>query len=535
MNIKNIWIFVVLLATHLNVNAQEIKKEITVKAATVYLSKAKVFGETSLNLQKGINQIRIVNLPNDLIDETYKIEMKKGTTLMSIVPHNNYLDKVEPTAEEKALVEEAKKLNREKSLIEIQTSTLEGEKNLIENNLKVSESDKVTPQEQLIKLSDFYSTRMLAIDTKLFELNEKISDLQTKITDVNYKIQEFGVNKNKNNKELLLEIQSESTQNVSINISYVVNNAGWVPSYDLRAISVKEPLEIVYKGAVYQKTGQDWNNIKLHLSTYLPIYNQDRPILNPLYVSEYVSQNFDMISAKGSSDMRVYANSYQMRDKKSEEVAFDVPVTQVAESQMNILYELNYNQNIKSQDKEQYVILDKKTVQADYKYHVVPKVSNQVYLMAFVKNWQNLNLISGEASIYFDDNYIGKTSITTNYIKDDFPISLGVDERIIAKRFKIEDKTSTKTLNSNKWETETYEISIRNNTKSSIDIEILDQIPISENSKIVVKALELGDGNFDKDTGSILWNRNIASGLMAKIPFSYEIKYPKEYNLRYHH
>ena len=154
--------------------------------------------------------------------------------------------------------------------------------------------------------------------------------------------------------------------------------------------------------------------------------------------------------------------------------------------------------------------------------------------MAFVKNWQNLNLISGEANIYFEDNYIGKTNITSNYIKDEFPISLGVDERIVVKRIKIEDKTSDKSLSSNRLITESYDINIRNNTKENIELEILDQLPISQNQKITIKTLNIEDGDFDEKTGSILWNRKISSGGSEKISFSYELKYPKDMQIQYY-
>jgi hypothetical protein len=74
----------------------------------------------------------------------------------------------------------------------------------------------------------------------------------------------------------LLEILVDSETNLNLGVSYIVSDAGWVPSYDLRAESVKKPLEMVYKGKIYQKTGQDWKNIKLFVSTYRPSYNQDR-------------------------------------------------------------------------------------------------------------------------------------------------------------------------------------------------------------------------------------------------------------------
>ncbi len=59
------------------ITAQEIKKEIEVKQATVFLQGAKVYGSTSISLQKGRNMVRIVNLPNNLDENTYKINLEK--------------------------------------------------------------------------------------------------------------------------------------------------------------------------------------------------------------------------------------------------------------------------------------------------------------------------------------------------------------------------------------------------------------------------------------------------------------------------
>ncbi|MCU7615777.1 DUF4139 domain-containing protein [Chryseobacterium sp. PBS4-4] len=525
--------FLILILSVSFFKSQEIKKEIDVKQATVFLQGAKVFGSTNVNLQKGRNTVKIINLPNDLDENTYRINLEKNTTLLSITPQSNYLKNDELSDGEKKLDDEKKKFQRQVNLLNIQIKNLSGEQNIINDNLKVSTNDKSTPQEQLIKLTEFYRKRMLEIDNQVFLLNEQKMVLDESIAKINKQFSEEQTHKNQNKKELILEILAENEMNLNLGVSYIVSNAGWVPSYDLKALSTKKPLEIVYKGKIYQKTGQDWNNVKLFVSTYRPSYNQDRPILLPLYVAEYTAHNYDDAKVgytqKAKADM---SNSYQMR----EEVAApsQIPVATVSDNQMNVLYELKFSQTIVSQEKEQYVILDKKEVDATYKYHTVPKLNSQVFLMAFVKNWQNLNLISGEANIYFEDNYIGKTNITSTYVKEEFPISLGVDERIVVKIIKLEDKTSQKTLNSNKWETESYEITVRNNTKENIELEILDQLPISENSKITVKSLEIGNGIYDDKTGSILWNRKINSGASDKINFSYEVKYPKEMQIQYY-
>ncbi|MDH6252932.1 uncharacterized protein (TIGR02231 family) [Chryseobacterium sp. H1D6B] len=514
-------------------HSQEIKKEIEVKQASVFLQGAKVFGSTNVNLQKGRNQVRIVNLPNDIDENTYNINLEKNTTLLSITPQSNFLKTDELSENERKLDDERKKFQRQANLFNIQIKNLTGEQNIINDNLKVSTNDKSTPQEQLIKLTEFYRKRMLEIDNQVFLLNEQKAVLDESIAKINKQSAEEQTHKNQNKKELVLEILADKEMNLNLGVSYIVSNAGWVPSYDLRAESTKKPFEIVYKGKIYQKTGQDWNNVKLFVSTYKPSYNQNRPILSPMYVAEYTAYNSDKESMGYTQKKVALTNSYQMRAEGTASTS-QIPVASVSDNQMNVLYELKFDQTIISQEKEQYVILDKKEVNAAYKYHTVPKLNNQVFLMAFVKDWQNLNLISGEANIYFEDNYIGKTNITSNYVKDEFPISLGVDERIAVKRMKITDKTSRKTLNSNKWETESYQISIRNNTKESIELEVLDQLPISENSKILVKALEIGDGSLDEKTGSILWNRKIGSGSSDKISFSYEVKYPKEMQIQYY-
>lgn len=516
------------------ISAQEIKKEIEVKQATVFLQGAKVFGNTTVTLQKGRNRVRIINLPNNLDENTYKINLEKNTTLLSITPQNNFLDNGQLSEGERKLEDERKKLQRQVNLLNIQIKNLTGEQNIINDNLKVSVNDKSTPQEQLIKLTDFYRKRMLEIDNQVFLLNEQKSTLDESIAKINNQSAEEQTHKNTNRKELLLEILADHETSLNLGVSYIVSDAGWIPSYDLRAESVKKPLEMVYKGKIYQKTGQDWKNVKLFVSTYRPSYYQDRPILSPLYVAEYTAHNpmMEVADYKKTKETSV-ANSYQMRADKVVAPS-QIPIASVSDSQMNVIYELNYSQTILSQEKEQYVILDKKQIDATYKYHTVPKLNNQVFLMAFVKNWQNLNLISGEANIYFEDNYIGKTNITSNYVKDEFPISLGVDERITVKRIKLEDKMSQKVMNSNKWNTESYQISIRNNTKENIELEVLDQLPISENSKILVKALETGGGSYDEKTGSILWTRNISSGSSDKISFSYEVKYPKDMQIQYY-
>jgi hypothetical protein len=131
---KNILIISLILCSILS-KATEIKKEITPKVVTVYLKGAKILATTNVTLNKGRNFVRIINLPNDLDPNSYKIGLEKGTILMAITPSTNFLSDSELTLVEKTLETEQKSLKRTIDLLQIQINTLNGERTIISNNL----------------------------------------------------------------------------------------------------------------------------------------------------------------------------------------------------------------------------------------------------------------------------------------------------------------------------------------------------------------------------------------------------------------
>lgn len=525
------WILLIgflLLQKQISAKMQLIKG-IDVKEATVYLQGAKVYGETHVNIKQGRNLIKIIGLPNDLNEQTYKVHLQKYVTLLSIVPsynNNNEFDSLELT-----IINKNKSLEKAIALLDIEMKNIIGEQQIINNHLKIQVTEKQDHQTQLERLTAFYSQRMMVLDKKLFEISEQKLKLKDSLNVYQEKIAISQNYKLNNQKELLLELEAQKSIDLNLGLSYLVNNAGWMPNYDLKFGGFNQSLELIYKGQIYQRTGQDWKDIKLWVSTYKPLYNQNRPILSLLYVAEYIPYKESLAEKSAiTSESNTLVNSYQLRKDFTES---DKPLSVSSDEILNIIYELNYKQTLLSQDHFQYVILDKRKLNASFKYHAVPKQSNQVYLMAYIKDWQQYNLVRGEANIFFEENYVGKTTIQNEYLKDELPISLGADERIVLKRILLQDKTTSKNSNANKWETITYEISIRNGTKNNIEVEILDQLPISENSKVAVKLIDINDGKFDEQTGSIIWERTINAGYSNNIQFSYEVKYPKDMKIYY--
>ncbi|NER18885.1 DUF4139 domain-containing protein [Spongiivirga citrea] len=525
-------LLIIFLGVFTNGYCQEKTVATTPTDVTVYLRSAKVAEQGKVSLLKGKNTLKIKNLSNYIDSNTYQIGLSNGATLLSVTPATDYLKADEFTDEEKELINQKETLQVSLEIKQATEKTLAGELNLIEENRKIGNNEQGWTSTQLANLADFYAKRTLEIHKKRIGLKKEISDLKKKIGKINKQLQETSSQRNENRQVLTLEVEASRNTTATLLLTYVVNNAGWQPYYDIRAKSLEDPLSLVVKGKIYQNTGKDWNQVAMKVSTYLPKANQNRPILNPFFIREQPMYN------RSEDDLEEVvmeapsvANSMQMR--KGAALA-DVAVTQVVEQQFNVAYELNSPQSIASTGKGQTIILDKKEVAADYVYHSVPKLTEEVFLLANIKNWQSLNLMLTEANIYFEGNFIGKTTINPNYTKDKYPLSLGVDERIVIKRRLLDNLSSKRTLSSKKVDNFAYEMSIRNNGPKAIELEILDQLPISQNNKIEVGKTELAGGDYDKGTGSILWKKSIARGGTEKIQFSYEVKYPKEMVLQYY-
>jgi len=195
----------------------------------------------------------------------------------------------------------------------------------------------------------------------------------------------------------------------------------------------------------------------------------------------------------------------------------------VTDSPLSVIYELNKSHTIQSKLTPQHIFLDNKEVQADYVYHAVPSISSEVHLLAKVKEWNKLNLMGGEAFLFLGDNFVGKSVINSKYAKDELPIALGTDERIIVSRMRLTNKAETKKNEQEEIELHAYEINYKNNMNFDVILEILDQIPLSLSQRIKILETQCEDAELSESTGALLWTRELAAGKSGKIIFSYKV------------
>ncbi len=176
------------------------------------------------------------------------------------------------------------------------------------------------------------------------------------------------------------------------------------------------------------------------------------------------------------------------------------------------------------------ITIDVKTaeVPAEFVYYTAPKIDPAAYLTANVTGWKDLNLVLGEANLFFEGAYLGKSILDPTFASDTLQISLGKDKSVQVLRTKMLEFTQRQFLGGNKIESVAYEIKVRNNKPEPIHIIIKDQLPISAESDIIVEGDVKPAGKIEDETQIVTWDYTIPSGMEQKMELKYTVKYPKD-------
>ncbi len=168
---------------------------------------------------------------------------------------------------------------------------------------------------------------------------------------------------------------------------------------------------------------------------------------------------------------------------------------------------------------------------ASYTYQCTPKITKDAFLMARVTDWNKLNLLEGEANIYFEGTFTGKSVLDVSAAEDTLSFSLGRDRQISVRRVKENEYTSRQLLGSAQTQTIGWKISVRNNRTEVVELIISDQLPVSVNNSITVMAEEVSGGKVDGNTGIVTWTLKLKPGEQRDLALRYKVKYPKDKKL----
>jgi Domain of unknown function (DUF4139)/N-terminal domain of unknown function (DUF4140) len=194
-------------------------------------------------------------------------------------------------------------------------------------------------------------------------------------------------------------------------------------------------------------------------------------------------------------------------------------------------YRIDEKYTLESDGKSTAIGIKQFEVPAIYSYYIAPKIDPAAFLTAKIVSWQDYDIQSGEASLYYEGSYLGKTYIDLGSATDTLSLSLGKDNGIKVSRKMLKEYSTKKFIGSNRTDSRLYEINIRNSKSLPVDITLVDQIPVSTNKEISVEEVKTADAQLDKDTGIATWIFTLPPSQEKKFEIGYSVKYPKDRKL----
>lgn len=529
---KKVFLTSIALLTLLFQSNGQTEKEITapVTGVVVYPDRARISSEAAVDIPAGKSVVKLTALSPYIDPQSIQVKGTGVFTILSVNHRNNYLTNLEEQPEIKNIRNQIEalqlKIEDEKTAI----ATLDEKLAFMQANREVISKSQNIQIEQFRTLIDVYATNIEQINTAKLKKTRLIKDYEKQVALLQQQLAELKNRGQMPSGEIAVNVSADKPLNAKLSFSYVVSNAGWHPSYDIRVDDITKPVVIYYKANLFQNTGTEWKNVKLTFSTATPWISGTLPVLNPWFIDFYMPPRIQARSVSSKPEAPVMLESVAMADRntflKKEAEAAPVMVEK-REGEMSVNFDIAVPYTIPSDGKIQTIEIQRTTTPAVYKYVTIPKISNLAYLTGSITDWASQSLLSGEATLYFENTFVGRSFLNVNQLSDTLAISLGTDQGLLVKREKRKDFTTRRTIGTNKTETYSFLITVRNNKKSQVRISVYDQVPVSSNSNIIVEVPELSGGKLNQETGRVEWEFDLKPGETRELVLTYSVRYPK--------
>lgn len=484
---------------------QPIESDSIITDITLYRNRASVTRTTTVELDAGGYAVFFRDLPETAFLDSVQARVSDNASLLSVDTSSRPIvkDNSELVAE---LTVEISLVEEKISLAKGETDAIELQIELLKTVLDKATNDKAPPLEltEFNEQISFVGKRMQELAVLKSTNAEEVSELNLLLRNLQHRKQLIATER-KNQISAVVDIGVERACTVEIQLTYLVHSATWSPSYSVRANTTGDEITIDYDAILVQKTGENWTDVSLTLSTAQPQQSITPPMPTPWYVDVYQppaptsrgsDRSYASPSARFSADHDAFGQSYVTesagvalpRMGKNIDVVNASASAAVVNDGPAVSFVLLRTVTIPSNasDEQKTSIASIQTT-ADHYLIAVPMLTDKVFIHSEVTNNSSYILLPGKASIFHGGDYVGKTSLSTISPDETFGLDLGIAPTVTTVRTLVEKTTSTTGLfNSGKQTLYEFQIAISNGESNTIDVRVYDRIPVSRNEEIEV-------------------------------------------------
>ncbi len=503
-----------------------------ISKVTVYRGQALVTRKIEADAPVGTSELIVSGLPGNILPESIYAQSSADVKILSVRYRQHAVD--QDTREEvrqlDAQIESVKHdirvATEQNEHLQVQWKMFESLRDFTVMAEKSDLSRGLLTYEPIDNLTGLIEKKGTDYLNKRLELEDKLAERQNSLALLERQRKDLMAGQSRTEREAVV-FMAGAGRHISLEISYLVNGAGWQQQYSLRAHPDRATVGIEYNAVVNQVSGEDWNGVTLSLSTAEPTMVASAPVLDPMLVGLAVSGGRQMVMPQSepqaaqnqqAGPLSPAAQVRQMQQQRKvnigKGIAANLELNDLALSNqalyfnssqrdiqqfqqqmaalarvegVSVTYDLPGQLTLPSRSDQQLVTVATITAKADFTLIASPLLTDYVYLQAEMVNGSDTVLLPGPASIFRDGQFVGRGSVPLVTSGDRFTTGFGIDSQVQVAH-ELEEKT-TRVQGGNRIDTYTYRIALSNYRNAAVGLRLLDRLPYTDDSSI---RIELG-------------------------------------------
>lgn len=339
----------------------------------------------------------------------------------------------------------------------------------------------------------------------------------------------------KNTTEVRAVIESNAAVTVPISLEYHVTDAGWEWLYEARLDTQSKKMSLGRQAAIQQGSGEDWSNAEVTVTTAKPRTNAGTPAIQALFLrltdrrAASSDARIDEIIVTGARRTRGPTRS---RSELEQEEAPLITAEEFA-TEFTAEYRIPGRVTITSNRQLRMYPVSEEEFDAELVARAVLSVETLARLEATFTYERDVPIESGRLQLYRDGSYVGVAALPLLLPGSDVRVPFGVDERI---RINVRDERAQSgrrgVLNKQILSEHRRRYEITSYHGTALPIEVIDRVPVPQESDIKVEVLEGATAptvrDLDGKEGVYLWKLPGTPKKMESIRHFYSVRYPSD-------
>lgn len=326
-----------------------------------------------------------------------------------------------------------------------------------------------------------------------------------------------------------LQFHVQAPRSGVINLAYQVPYATWRPTYKAELNTQTQQLTLTRMAMIAQKTGEDWDNVQLTLSTNTPqgTIAQIQPQNWVVNFQEFSNQHYEVAMAPPSPIM---AEPMLERTSNKDMGAPRIPQFEQVQQTYSTQFTTTTKASIPSSQQQISLPLDQQKMAAKLNVWVIPQQQDRGFLSATVPRVSG-DWPSGLVKLYRDGDYVGQRQ-WQNPTSDQLHFNFGEDQQILVKTVNPKtEQDQSGTLSKQIVQVQSKQYEITNLHQQNIDVLLFESIPQSQNNALKISSQFSQQPTATEWQGQkniYQWQQQLSPKQQFKLDIQYQFKYPKE-------